>query len=142
MEDDGTDRAGAYTGSFVRRGKLYVSELDLRNAEVGTWGVWGTDFWRENHNAATFRRKAIFYATDSFVHGGAYHACDMGGGYYNTPVAMETWKTVNRVADHVRASAFRTADVLAKCWKAQVSWKRETGFSRLRSNARRYSFLK
>lgn len=95
-------RAGAYTGSFVRRGKLYVSELDLRNAEVGTWGVWGTDFWRENHNAATFRRKAIFYATDSFVHGGAYHACDMGGGYYNTPAAMETWKAVNRVADHVR----------------------------------------
>lgn len=96
-------RSAAYTGSFARRGKLYVSELDLRNAEVGTWGVWGSDFWRETHNAATFRRKAIHYAVDSFVHGGTYHACDMGGGYYNTPAAMETWKAVNRIADHVRA---------------------------------------
>ena len=96
-------RIAAYTGSCARRGKLYISELDLRNAEVNTWGVWGTEFWRENHNARTFRRKAIQYAVDAFVHGGAYHACDMSGGYYNTPAAMETWTAVNRIADHVRA---------------------------------------
>ena len=96
-------RIAAYTGSCARRGKLYISELDLRNAEVNTWGVWGTEFWRENHNAKTFRRKAIQYAVDSFVHGGAYHACDMSGGYYNTPAAMETWTAVNRIAEHVRA---------------------------------------
>ena len=96
-------RAAAYTGSMARRAKLYVSELDLRNAEVGTWGVWGTDFWRGSHNAATFRRKAIHYATDAFVHGGTFHACDMGGAYYCTPAAMETWKAVNRIAERVRA---------------------------------------
>lgn len=95
-------RVACFTGSCVRRGKLYISELDLRNAEVGTWGLWGTDFWRENHNAVTFRRKAIQYAADAFVHGGSYHACDMSGGYYNTPAAMETWTAVNRIADHVR----------------------------------------
>ena len=98
-----TIRVACYTGSCVRRNKLYISELDLRNAEVGTWGVWGTDFWRENHNAKTFRRKAIQYAVDAFVHGGSYHACDMSGGYYNTPAAMESWKVVNYIADHVRA---------------------------------------
>ena len=96
-------RVAGYTGSCIRRGKLYISELDLRNAEVGTWGLWGTDFWRENHNAKTFRRKAIQYAVDAFVHGGTYHACDMSGGYYCTPAAMETWTAVNRIADHVRA---------------------------------------
>jgi hypothetical protein len=95
-------RVAGYTGSCIRRGKLYISELDLRNAEVGTWGLWGTDFWRENHNAKTFRRKAIQYAVDAFVHGGSYHACDMSGGYYCTPAAMETWTAVNRIADHVR----------------------------------------
>lgn len=95
-------RAAAFTGSFARHAKLYISELDLRNAEVSTWGLWGSPFWRENHNADTFRRKAIYYVADAFVRGGSYHACDMGGHYFNTPAAMETWTRVNRIADRVR----------------------------------------
>lgn len=95
--------AAVYNATLVRHGKLYVSELDLRSGDVGNWGFYGSAMWRDNHNAATFRTTALQYACHALTMGGTYHAYDMDGGWFNTPEAQETWKTVNDVAAAARA---------------------------------------
>lgn len=94
--------AAIYDGSCTARGKLYVSELDLRSADVRNWGFWGSDFWSDNHNAATFRRKALYFAANALTHGGTYHAYDMDGGWFATDAARETWSAVNEMVDLAR----------------------------------------
>ena len=98
--------AAAFDGSMVRRGKLYISELDLRSGDVGNWGFWGSEFWRSTHNAATFRRKALYFAANALTHGAGYHAYDMDGGWYATAEAQDTWQAVNRMAAHARPMPF------------------------------------
>ena len=94
--------SAVYNGSLARNGKLFVSELDLRSGDVGNWGYWGSDFWKSNHTAGTFRNKVLHYVCHALTHGGAYHAYDMDGGWFNTPAAQETWKVANSIADHAR----------------------------------------
>ena len=94
--------AAVYDGSCIARGKLYISELDLRCGEVRNWGFWGSDFWADNHTAATFRRKAIFFAANALTHGGAFHAYDMDGGWFAGEGAQAAWTKANALADHVR----------------------------------------
>ena len=95
--------SAVFDGSLARRGKLYVSELDLRSHDVGNWGYWGSDFWRRHHTDATFRRKALFFAANAIVHGGTYHAYDMDGGMYATAAAQDTWAAVNAMAERAVA---------------------------------------
>ena len=95
--------AAIYDGSCIDRGKLYVSELDLRSADVHNWGFWGSSFWSSNHNAATFRRKALYFAANAVTHGGCFHAYDMDGGWFATDAAQATWRKANELADHAHA---------------------------------------
>ena len=94
--------SAAYNASLVRNGKLLVSELDLRSGDVENWGFWGSDFWRANHTAETFRKKALHYVCHALTRGGTYHAYDMDGGWFNTPAAQETWRLANAIADRAR----------------------------------------
>ena len=94
--------AAIYDGTCIRRGKLYVSELDLRCGEVRNWGFWGSDFWVDNHNLATFRRKALYFAANSLTHGGTYHVYDMNGGWFAGEGAQAVWTKVNAMAEAVR----------------------------------------
>lgn len=104
--------SAVYDASLVRHGKLFVSELDLRSGDVGNWGFWGSDLWRSTHTAATFREKAVHYACHALTRGGAYHAYDMDGGWFNTPEAQETWRIANAIADAAHPMA-PTADAVA-----------------------------
>ena len=90
-------------GSMIRRGKLYISELDLRTADVFNWGFWGSSFWMENHSDATFRRKALFFSANAITHGGTFHAYDMDGGWYATEASQATWSKANEMADFAHA---------------------------------------
>jgi len=94
--------AAIYDGSCLNRNKLYVSELDLRCGEVRNWGFWGSDFWAEHHNGATFRRKALYFAANALTHGGAFHAYDMDGGWFAADSARDAWEKTNEMADHAR----------------------------------------
>ena len=94
--------AAIYDGSCIRRGKLYVSELDLRCSEVRNWGFWGSDFWVDNHSLATFRRKALYFAANALTHGGTYHFYDMDGGWFAGKGAQEVLTKVNDMAEAVR----------------------------------------
>ena len=94
--------SAVYNASLVQNGKLFVSELDLRSGDVGNWGFWGSDLWRANHTAATFRNKVLHYVCHALTHGGTYHAFDMDGGWFNTAEAQESWKIANAIADRVR----------------------------------------
>ena len=91
-----------YDGSCLQRGKLYISELDLRSSEVLHWGVWGSDFWRENHDAHTFRRKTLSFAANAFVHGGTYHAYDLNNAWFATPGGRAAWRAAAGLARIVR----------------------------------------
>lgn len=101
-----------FYGSAVRRGKLVIGEMDIRSADVGNWGFWAGDFWRSNHNVATFRRKALQVAAAALVQGGGYHAYDMDGGWYATEAAQATWKVVNEISKSVHAMP-RAAETVA-----------------------------
>ena len=91
-----------FDGSFARRGRLYVSELDLRNPEVDNWLYWGSAIWRENHTPATFRTEVLKHVLAAVTAGGGYHAYDMNGNWFSTPSAMETWRIAAEVAEHAR----------------------------------------
>ena len=104
--------SAVYNGSLADRGKLFISELDLRSGDVGNWGFWGSDFWKANHTAETFRKKTLHYVCHALTRGGTYHAYDMDGGWFNTPAAQETWAVANRIADQARPMP-RTADRIA-----------------------------
>jgi len=93
-------------GSLVRRGKLYISELDLRTADVNNWGFWGSSFWMENHNAETFRRKTLYFSANALTHGGTFHAYDMDGGWFATEASQATWAKANEMADHAHAMPY------------------------------------
>ena len=95
--------AAIFDGSCLNRNKLYVSELDLRTPDVCNWGFWGNEFWVENHDVSTFRRKALCFAMNAVTHGGAYHAYDMDGGWYATEAAQATWKRVNEICGMAHA---------------------------------------
>ncbi|MFA7173054.1 MAG: hypothetical protein WC340_06520 [Kiritimatiellia bacterium] len=95
--------SAVFDGSMIRRGKLYISELDLRSGDVSNWGFWGSEFWRSTHNASTFRRKALYFVANSLVHGGGYHVYDMDGGWFATDAAQETWRVANEMADAAKA---------------------------------------
>ena len=97
-------RFAAFDGSMVRRGKLFVSELDLRSVDSNQfWGRWKEPFWQEVHSRGTFRRKAMHYAANAIVHGGVYHAYDMDGGWFNSPSDQSAWLAANTMAAAVRA---------------------------------------
>ena len=97
-------RSAVFDGSMVRRGKLFVRELDLRSVDSNQfWGRWREPFWQEVHSSGTFRRKAFHYAMDAIVHGGVYHAYDMDGGWFNSPSDQKSWCVVNRAATAARA---------------------------------------
>jgi hypothetical protein len=98
--------AAVFDGSLIRHGKLYIAELDLRSADVGNWGFWGSEFWRSTHNTSTFRRQALAFAANAVTHGGGFHAYDMDGGWYATEAAQETWSVVNAMAEKARAMPF------------------------------------
>ncbi len=98
--------AAIYDGSTIARGKLYISELDLRSADVCNWGFWGSPFWRENHNAATFRRKALYFAANAITHGGGFHAYDMDGGWFATDASQATWTAVNSMVEMAHPMPF------------------------------------
>lgn len=100
--------AAIFDGSCLNRGKLYVSELDLRTPDVRNWSFWGNEFWIGNHNEATFRRKTLYFVLNALTHGGAYHAYDMDGGWYATAAAQATWKRANEIA--ARAHPSKPAD--------------------------------
>lgn len=94
--------SAVYDGSLARRGKLFISELDLRSWDVGNWGYWGSEWWRTHHNDETFRRKTLYFAANAVTHGGGYHAYDMDGGMYATEAARATWKAANAMAAKAR----------------------------------------
>lgn len=95
--------AAIYDGSCLRRGKLYVSEMDLRTSEVGHWGIWGSAFWRENHTPETFMRKTLYFAANALTHGGTFHAYDLNGGWFATEGARKAWRRANELAGLVQA---------------------------------------
>ena len=97
-------RFAAFDGSLIRRGKLFVSELDLRSVDSNQfWGRWREPFWQEVHSRETFRRKAMHYAANAIVHGGVYHAYDMDGGWFNSPSDQSAWLAANAMAAAARA---------------------------------------
>lgn len=91
-----------YNGSAIRRGRLYIGELDLRNPEIKNWGMWAKDEWRLSHNAETFRTEVLKFALAAVTAGGGYHAYDMNGGWYRTSAAKETWRVANAIADRAK----------------------------------------
>ena len=94
--------APIFNGSYVRRGRLYIGEMDLRNPEVGNWKYWGSAIWKENHTPATYRTEVLKHALAAVTAGGGYHAYDMNGNWFSTPAAMETWRLAGEVADNAR----------------------------------------
>ena len=97
-------RFAAFDGSLVRRGKLFVSELDLRSVDSNQfWGRWKEPFWQEVHSRETFRRKAMHYAANAIVHGGVYHAYDMDGGWFNSTSDQSAWLAANTMFAAARA---------------------------------------
>ena len=97
-------RFAAFDGSMVRRGKLFVGELDLRSVDSNQfWGRWKEPFWQEVHSRETFRRKAMHYAANAIVHGGVYHAYDMDGGWFNSTSDQSAWLAANTMAAAARA---------------------------------------
>ena len=97
-------RSAVFDGTMVRRGKLFIRELDLRSVDSNQfWGRWKEPFWQEVHSCGTFRRKSMHYAADAIVHGGTYHAYDMDGGWFNSRSDQAAWKAVNEMACASRA---------------------------------------
>lgn len=94
--------APSFNGSFVRRGMMYVGEMDLRNPDARNWGFWGSRQWAENHDAKTFRIEVLKHALSALTAGGCYHAYDMNGNWFSSPGAMATWKEANAIADAAR----------------------------------------
>ena len=94
--------APSFNGSFVRRGMMYVGEMDLRNPDARNWGFWGSRQWSENHDAKTFRIEVLKHALAAITAGGCYHAYDMNGNWFSSPGAMATWKEANAIADAAR----------------------------------------
>jgi len=122
--------SAVYNGSLVSEGKLFVSELDLRSGDVGNWGFWGSDFWKANHTAKTFRNKVLHYACHALVRGGAYHAYDMDGGWFNTPAAQETWRIANGIADRARPMPL-AADRIAVVAGERFMFHRSLGYGHM-----------
>ena len=91
-----------YEASHVRRGRLYIGEMDIRNPEADNWKYWGSAIWKANHTPATFRTEVLKHVLANVTAGGGYHAYDMNGDWYSTPAAMETWRVAAEVADHAR----------------------------------------
>ena len=91
-----------FNGSFVRRGKLYVSEMDLRNPEAVNWKFWGSPQWTENHSVKTFRIEVLKHALAALTAGGGYHAYDMNGNWFSTTNAMAVWREANAIAESAR----------------------------------------
>ena len=95
--------AAIYDGACIAKGKLYVSEMDLRTSEVAHWGIWGSEFWRENHTAGTFMRKTLYFAANALTHGGVFHAYDLNGGWFATGGARKAWRRANELAGLAKA---------------------------------------
>lgn len=83
----------AFNGSMLLHGKLLIAELDLRNPEVGNWGMWGSEFWRRTHGPESFKSDVLRFVSSLTSQGGTFHAYDMEGGWFNTKNAMNAWRT-------------------------------------------------
>ena len=94
--------APIFNGSYVRRGRLYIGEMDIRNPEVDNWKYWGSAIWKANHTPETFRTEVLKHALAAVTAGGGYHGYDMNGNWFSTPAAMETWRVAAEVVDHAR----------------------------------------
>ena len=91
--------SSVFNGSFARRGKLYVSELDLRNPEARNWKFWGSPQWRENHTMKTFRIEVLKHVLAALTSGGGYHAYDMNGNWFSTANAMAVWREASAISE-------------------------------------------
>ena len=95
--------ASVYDGSCIRRGKLYIGEMDLRTSEVQHWSIWGSEFWRSNHTPETFMRKTLYFVANALTHGGSFHAYDLNGGWFAAEGARKAWRKANELAGYARA---------------------------------------
>lgn len=86
-------------GSLRLHNKLAVTELDFRTPWVGNWGRWGKPIYYKTHDAAEFRQRTMRAQLFANAFGGAFHAYDMDGNWYDTEMAQRAWRENNRIYD-------------------------------------------
>ncbi len=84
-------------GSLRLHGKLGITELDFRSPTVKHWGSWGDAIWYKTHPVTEFAQRTMRAQLWASAYGGAFHAYDMDGGWYDAPEIIDAWKENNRI---------------------------------------------
>lgn len=86
-------------GSLRLHGKLGVTELDFRTPWVWNWGRWGDSIYYKTHDEREFQQRTMRAQLFASAFGGAFHAYDMDGNWYDTPMAINAWTRNNQIYD-------------------------------------------
>jgi len=86
-------------GSMRMHDKLTIAELDFRTPWNGNWGEWGEPIYYKTHDEKEFQQRTMRAQLWASANGGAFHAYDMDGFWYDTPMARKAWENNNRIYD-------------------------------------------
>ncbi len=86
-------------GSLRLHGKLGVTEMDFRNPWVWNWGRWGDSIYYKTHDEKEFQQRTMRAQLFASAFGGAFHAYDMDGNWYDNPMSINAWTNNNRIYD-------------------------------------------
>lgn len=86
-------------GSLRLHNKLAITELDFRVPWVWNWGPRGEPIYYKTHDQKEFQERSMRAQLFASAYGGAFHAYDMDGNWYDTEMAQSAWRNNNRIYD-------------------------------------------
>ncbi len=100
-----------YDGSLLLHKKMLITEMDLRNGELPYYGRWGTGFWRSHNPVERFDVDVQRFAASAVEKGGAFHAYDMDGGWFNSKGSLEAWRKACRILKERQKTAWNNQHI-------------------------------